>query len=302
MKYHFVVTAVRFSGVEVQKKFLFGLCFVLNCLTGMADEGGRLTESDSIHWAMSSFLGSGWYRFDEDLSVYVVRMTPRQTIRKSWFESPNDRGIGIEIKYNATLGLFSFDQPTDAFDLDNTGVISFTPGVELEIPVTRDFYLRPFAHLGWGTDSEDHSTALIWFGGIKSRYRFPQSRNDVAIIGNVYYGGYQASDENSDNMGGIGLGMEGSIPFGGRAYRETTVDIDWHAMYTYFSNKPVYTLRGKTPILAEQMYEFGLALSPRQGRWDLWVWKPERLGLAVKWDPGTDFLGVTINFTSWFRR
>jgi hypothetical protein len=73
-------------------------------------------------------------------------------------------------------------------------------------------------------------------------------------------------------------------------------------MYTYFSNEPVFSTAPQSSVQVEQVLEFGLALSPRDGRWDLWLWKPERLGLAVKWDPSTDFLGVTINFTSWFRR
>ena len=50
------------------------------------------------------------------------------------------------------------------------------------------------------------------------------------------------------------------------------------------------------------MLEFGLGLSPREGRWNLPLWKPERLDLGVKWDPKTDFLALTVNFTSWFRR
>lgn len=289
-------------GTLLKRKFLLCLFLALNCPSLAGNEGEQPTQSDTIHWAMASFLGTGWYEIDDSLSVFVVRMPPRQTVRKSWFKSRDDRGIGIEIKYNMALGVFSFDESPNTIDWDDFGIISFTPGVELEIPVTRDFYIRPFAHVGWGTDSKDSSSAWIWFGGIKSRYRFPQSRNNLAVIGNIYYGGYNATDTNSDDMGGIALGMEGSIPLGRLSYGETTIDLDWHATYTYFSNEPVFTTPKLRPVQVQQMYEFGLALGPRKGRWDLWVWKPERLGLAVKWDPDTDFLGVTVNFTSWFRR
>lgn len=289
-------------GTRNVRYVLICLFLVLNCPLLLANGGAQPTESDTIHWAMSSFLGTGLYRIDDDLSVFVIRIPPRQTVRESWFNSRDDRGIGIEIKYNTTLGIFSFDDQPSTIDWDDFGIFSFTPGVELEIPVTQDFYLRPFAHLGWGTDSEDSSSAWIWFGGIKSRYRFPQSRNNLAIIGNIYYGGYNASEAKSDDMAGLGLGMEGSIPLASWAYGETTMDLDWHAMYTYFSNEPVFTTPTNKSYQVQQMYEFGLALSPRDGNWDLWLWKPERLGLGVKWDPDTDFLGLTINFTSWFRR
>ena len=251
---------------------------------------------------MSSFLGTGWYQIDDSLSVFVVRMPPRQTVRESWYSSREDRGIGIEIKYTTTLGVLSFDDLPNTLDWDDFGIFSFTPGIELEIPVTRSFYLRPFAHFGWGTDSEDASSAWIWFGGVKSRYRLPDSRNKLAIIGNVYYGGFTASNARSDDMGGLALGLEGSFPLESWTFGETALDLDWHAMYTYFSNEPVFTSPSLDSIQVQQMYEIGLALGSRSGNWDLWVWKPERLGLAFKWDPDTDFLGVTINFTSWFRR
>jgi hypothetical protein len=284
------------------RKLLLYLVLSLNGTMLMADGAEGPSPSDTIHWAMASFFGSGWYQIDDSLSVLVVRMTPRQTVRESSFNRSGERSIGIEIKYNTTLGFFAFNDLPRTLDWDDFGIFSFTPGLELEIPITQDFYLRPFAHLGWGTDSDDSSSAWIWFGGIKSRYRFPQSRNDLAIIGNIYYAGYDPSDTDSDDMGGFGLGMEGSIPLESWAYGEKTLDLDWHAMYTYFSNEPVFTLPNNQPLQVEQVIEFGLALSPRQGMWDFVVWKPERLGLAVKWDPDTDFLGLTINFTSWFRR
>ncbi len=274
----------------------------LSCQALSADGGAQPQESDSAHWAMASFLGTGWYKIDDSLSIFVIRIPPRQTVRESWFDGRDDRGIGIEIKYTTTLGLFSLDDVPSTADSDDFGTFSFTPGIELEIPVTEDFYLRPFAHLGWGTDSEGASSSWIWFGGVKSRYRFPQSRNNLAIIGNIYYGGHNPSEGKSGDMTGLALGMQGSIPLGNWSYGETTIDLDWHAMYTYFSNEPFFTTPASRTLEVQRMVELGLALSPRDGKWNLWLWKPERLGLGVKWDPDTDFLGLTINFSSWFRR
>jgi hypothetical protein len=285
----------------VQKVFI-SLMIALSCQALSADGGAQPQESDSAHWAMASFLGTGWYKIDDSLSIFVIRVPPRQTVRESWFDGRDDRGIGIEIKYTTTLGLFSLDDVPSTADSDDFGTFSFTPGIELEIPVTEDFYLRPFAHLGWGTDSEGASSSWIWFGGVKSRYRFPQSRNNLAIIGNIYYGGHNPSEGKSGDMAGLALGMQGSIPLGNRSYGETTIDLDWHAMYTYFSNEPVFTTPASRTLEVQRMFELGLALSPRDGEWNLWLWKPERLGLGVKWDPDTDFLGLTINFSSWFRR
>ncbi len=119
------------------RKFIICAVFLLGCLAfaGHVYAQEEPTESDTLHWAMSSFLGTGWYQIDDSLSIFVVRIPPRPTIRKSWFNSRDDRGIGIEIKYNTTLGLFAFDDLPSVIDFDNVGTFSFTPGVDLEIPV-----------------------------------------------------------------------------------------------------------------------------------------------------------------------
>ena len=165
------------------RKYLASLffCLAFTTLPAIAEEAQE--ESPSLHWAFSSFLGTGWYQIDDSRTAYILRMPPRQTVRESWFKTREDRGIGIEIKYTTTLGIISFDDIPNVIDSADVGTFSFTPGVELEIPVTRDFYLRPFGHFGWGKEFEKDSEAWIWFGGIKSRYRFPQNDNDLAIIG-----------------------------------------------------------------------------------------------------------------------
>ena len=284
------------------RTIIIGLLLVSSCSPLLANDGVPVQQEPYIHWALGSFLGTGWYKVDDYRSVFILRIPPRQTVRKSWFNSRDDRQIGIEIKYNTTLGLFALDDIPSVIDDDNFGTISFTPGVELEIPVTRDFYLRPFAHVGWGTEFESSSSAWIWFGGLKSRYRIPKSENTLAIIGNIYYGGFNASDSESDELSGLGLGMEGSIPFRNWSFGDTHIDLDWHWMYTQFNNGPLLDFQQGDPIELESMLEIGLGLSPRKGRWNLPLWQPERLGLGVKWDPDTDFMALTINFTSWFRR
>ena len=39
-----------------------------------------------VHWAMGAFFGTGWYQVDDNRSVFVFRIPPRQTIRKSGFD------------------------------------------------------------------------------------------------------------------------------------------------------------------------------------------------------------------------
>ena len=48
----------------MQKVFI-SLMIALSCQVLSADGGAQPQESDSAHWAMASFLGTGWYKIDD---------------------------------------------------------------------------------------------------------------------------------------------------------------------------------------------------------------------------------------------
>jgi hypothetical protein len=275
---------------------------VFAALSGPSFAQQTAEDQQPVHWGYSAFFGTGWYQIDDSRSVFVLRIAPRQVVRESHFEGREDRKIGIEIHWTATVGLHDIDDLPNLIDPENFGTFTFTPGLELEIPVTENFYLRPYAKAGWGSEFSGDYSAWMWYGGLKSRYRFPGSKNDFALIGNIYYAGFKPDEGDADDLSGLLFGVEGSIPVGQRKYRNHSLDLDWHVNYSYFTNEPVFSVPGKDPYRLSEVYEAGLALSPRGRKWDLWLWHPDRLGLAYKYDPSGEFSAITINFSSWFYR
>ena len=85
-----------------------------------------------VHWAVGAFFGTGWYRVDDNRSVFILRIPPRQTVREAALSEDGERQLGVEIQYPLALGLSRLDDIPDFVDFDNYGTISFTPGVELE--------------------------------------------------------------------------------------------------------------------------------------------------------------------------
>ena len=53
------------------------------------------SEFEPINWAYSSFFGTGWYEIEDARSVFVLRVPPRQTIRKSSISESGERKLGI---------------------------------------------------------------------------------------------------------------------------------------------------------------------------------------------------------------
>ena len=117
--------------------------------------GARAQESsgNAVHWAYSSYFGTGWYQVSGDRDVYVLRMTPRWEPREADIAEDGVRTIGIELSFPITVGLdkFDLDDIPGVVDPDNLASLSVTPGIDITVPINERWALRPFASIGWGT-------------------------------------------------------------------------------------------------------------------------------------------------------
>ena len=206
-----------------------------------AEETVIADDEAPVHWAFASLFGTGWYKLGESRSLFVLRIPPRFTLRESFYNERDGRGIGIDLRLPVSLGLHNIDDLPGIIEPDNFGTIAFTPGVEVEIPINESFLLRPFVNLGWGTEISSDYSAWIYHAGVKSRYRFDAGREQLALIGNLYYAGYKPSEGRSDSMTGVALGVEGKHPFRNFSLAGRPMALDWHVIYTYFDNRPVFT-------------------------------------------------------------
>ena len=55
-------------------------------------------------------------------------------------------------------------------------------------------------------------------------------------------------------------------------------------------------------IVIDDLFEVGLAVSLREGPFDFWFWKPDRLGLGIKFSPDGNFSALTFTSRSWFTK
>ena len=86
------------------KNLLLSICQV--CLL-LAFSGAWAQEPDisSVHWAYSSYFGTGWYEVDGDRDVYVLGTTPRWDLRAPDFTADGTRTIGVEFAFPITVGM-----------------------------------------------------------------------------------------------------------------------------------------------------------------------------------------------------
>ena len=259
-------------------------------------------DFEPIHWSYSSFFGTGWYNIEDARSVFALQVPFRQTLRESSFSGSRERIVGIEIRYPLTIGLHDVEDLGGIVENDNFGTIAFAPGIELEIPINQRWYLRPFAHVGWGRELEKGESAWVYYAGIKSRYIFPAKKYEWSLLNSLYYAGYSPDEGRSDHLAVAQLGVELRHPLGQAKLAGRPVDLHWNLIYTFLGNELHFNLPDGSFDPIEDQLEFGLAMSFRDGPYKLWFFNVHRLGLGYRVSSSGQFTAITLHMRSWFTK
>ena len=260
------------------------------------------TVFEPVHWAYSSFFGTGWYQVEDARSVFVVRAPIRQTLRKSSLAETGARKLGIEIRYPVTVGFHDIEDLGGIIEDDNFATASFTPGIELEIPVNQRWYLRTLAHVGWGSDLRDDDSAWIYYAGIKSRYVFPASKYEWSLLNALYYAGYTPDEGRSDHLAVAQIGAELRQPLDRATIKGEPVDLHWKVMYSFLGNELHFNLPDGTFDPIGDQIEIGLQMSLRNRPFKLWFFDIHRIGLGYQFSSDGQFTAITFSMNSWFRK
>lgn len=253
-----------------------------------------------VHWAVGAFFGTGWYQVNDNRSVFILRIPPRQTVREAAFGEDGKRRLGVEIQYPLALGLSRLDDIPDFIDFENYSTISFTPGIQVEIPIDSRWSLRPYAHFGYGWETESQEGALIWYGGIKSRYRLAEGRTRWSLLNGLFYAGYKPQFEERGQYGSVMGGVEFSHPLRNLRLGDAPLDLNWHLTYNWFFDELNFHVdRDRVESFRDQ-WELGVALGKRHGPIKIWFMEFQQIGLGLRASSNGKFSGLTLNFRSPF--
>jgi hypothetical protein len=260
------------------------------------------TVFEPIHWAYSTFFGTGWYEIGDNRSIFALRIPPRQTLRKSDYISPGKREIGIEIKYPLTLGFHNLDDLPAIIHGDNFGTVSFTPGVELEIPINERWYLRPFANIGFGVDLNSSDSVWIYYTGVKSRYTFSNEKFDWALLNSLIFAGFTPDKGDSDSLAVAEIGVEFRHPLKTATLGGRPIDLHYNLMYTFHGNALHFGLPDGEFDVVKGQFKAAVAMSFRDGPKKLWFFNIHRLELGYKFTSNGNFRAFTFSTRSWFTK
>jgi hypothetical protein len=268
----------------------------------IAESRAQESAASSVPWAYGAYFGTGWYEVEGDREIYVIRYTPRWKYREADLADDGTRTIGIEFRFPITFGLdnFSYDDLVGSTDLDNLTSLSVTPGIDITIPVTERWLLRPFAALGWGSAFNTSESVSTYWGGVKSRYSFQHGKLDWALLNSVTYVGHTPSNGPSDDFWPLMAALEFDYPLGQRKLGGEQVFLSWHGMYTTFENRLQNLLDDGSSVQITDQWEFGLSIRKENERIKIWWLHFDRLGLAYRFSTAGDFKGISFVFRSIF--
>lgn len=270
---------------------ILGLAFLapgfVNTLSAQDNDGQDVNLN---HWAYASAFGTGIYLWGDEIKTYVIRIQPKYTKRILLKKYEDKRELFIEFIVPVTFGVQTFefkdiiegDFPTDIRQ------ISFTPGVELEIPVSRRWALRPFGHFGWGTETGvEKESAWIYWAGLKSRWAFQAGNFDFALLNGYAFYGYLPSDGSPDDMSVLTNGLELEYPLGNLTLHGDQLYLKTHLInYFYLDHDKLMEYSASTIIDLGSEWEIGVSVG-KKTKMKIWFYKLDRIGLAYRFSKNT---------------
>lgn len=261
-------------------------------------------EASPVHWAYSSYFGTGWYRIKDDRDVYVLRAAPHWMFREASLDESGERTIGVNFRLALAAGLDSLalDDIPGAIATDNLATLSVTPGVEVTVPMNTRWTLRPYASIGWGKLLSNSESAWTYWAGIKSRYGFSKGKLDWALINALGYVGYTPSEGSGEGFWPVMTGLDFDYPLSDHKSGEEQLFVSWHGTYTRFANDlNLDVVTGSSASITDQ-WELGLSFHKEKSPFKILWFGFERLGLAYRFSSSGDLKGVSLVFQSVFDR
>jgi len=271
-------------------------------LFASAESRAQESSASSVPWAYGAYFGTGWYRVEGDRDIYVIRYTPRWKFREAHLDEDGSRRIGIDFRLPITFGLdnFSYDDLVGSVDPDNLSSLSVTPGIDITIPITDNWSLRPFAAAGWGGAFTGSESVLTYWGGVKSRYSFQRGNLNWALLNSITYVGHTPSIGPSDDFWPLMAGLQLDHPLGTRRLGGEPVFLSWHGTYTTFEDNLEDVLDDGSVIAVTDQWEFGLSFRQQKSRIKILFLSFDRLGLAYRFSTSGNFKGISFVFRSAF--
>lgn len=203
---------------------------------------------------------------------------------------PDDGRVGVRLTFPVSLTSVRVETVSDVKPfVRRLGLAAIVPGIELHIPVSDRFRLRPFGEAGLGKSMDGGPTEVLYGVGVRARLDQPVRRMQMTFGGSAMrrkrgtgggeYGGHSMFEGAVDTQFPLGFSVGTRTARGG-----------FFVIARGFNGLEL-PRAGQDPIVLSRQFEVGVSFSTSP---ELNVWKLRLPWLAVGYQFGEVLSGVRV--------
>ena len=269
--------------------------------------------AQSVSWAYAAFFGTGRYSLDGGAETTMLSFAPGHVFHQASLSDDGERRLGIRLRVPFSFGAHELDTPASIPELrfDSVNSLSVVPGVEIDVPISGLWNLKPLAYAGWGADFGGDVSAAIFRIGVRSERRFDLESLDLSLYNGLARMGYSERHGESSAVNFFETGLDFGRLLPRRKIGDEPVRLYWHVLYTNYFD----ALRLDAAGLIDNVSRGLVDVSSISSEWEIGVgfgragatlgirrFRLDRVGLTYRFDSAGDFSGIGIVFKSLFAR
>ncbi|HTS52506.1 MAG TPA: hypothetical protein VMH26_04465 [Burkholderiales bacterium] len=275
------------------------LALWLGCAPGSHAQQTQQASSEEqlIPWYYSAVFGTGVYTSgDRIVSVLQIPFAYqlKALTEDEWGLKEDQWGLKVVAPVSFGFYDFRFSELVDGETPKGVGTASIFPGVEAQIPVTRNWRVKPYANVGWGWDLSDGGGALIYAGGVKSLVWAPIGKDSIVSVGNqLTLAGYSPEGGTNQPIGVFVAGLNLETPTDMRVL-DRPIIVGGHLIYYYYFKRLRFPTNNDVQNKIEEQGEIAFSLSVKKAI-DFNLFDLDRIGLGFRFGGGVQ--GVSLFFS-----
>ena len=263
---------------------------------GQAQAGTEPNEQ----WVNASYFGTGWYQLNENRDVYVLKVAPRWTVGEAGFDDEDKRNVAITYRVPMTFGLsqFDFNDVPGILDPDNLSTASLAFGMDVDVPLSERFSLRPLAEVGYARVLGESDSAWTYLAELRSRYSFRPGKLEWDLLANLGFVGFTPKAGNSDQFTFATLAAEFGYPVDWFGRTDSQTMFYWSIGYTEFIDEIGFDAGIPGIESVSNYWQAGAAIGKRDTPIRIGFLNFDRLGLAYNYGNTGQLRGIRFVFRS----
>ena len=276
------------------------LALVLITLTHQLSAQETEPYEPRIHWAYASFFGTGWYKINDQRSGFIIRAPLRWDFGEAKLDDDGKRSVAYTLRLPFTLGLnrLDFDDVPGTVSSDNLATASANASLDVDIPITQRFHIRPIAEVGYSTVIDESDWAWTYRAEVKTRWAFEAGKLDWSLLLDLGVVGYEPNQGQSDYFEFAAAGLEFGYPISWFSSPGSQSMLYWHVGFTDFIDEIEVQTGVEEFDSVANYWQVGIAMGKRDERVRIWRFSFDRLGLAYKASSTSELRGIKFIFRS----